>query len=106
MAHGFYSAPFAVKTGATNDDLEAFWQALQMMWDHDHSASRGLMSCRGLYIFTHDNAFGNAPAHTLFDKINAKLKSDVSVPRKFSDYQVTIDDTNMPAGISLTKLIG
>ncbi len=106
MAHGFFSAPFAKNTGVNNNDLEVFWQALQMMWDHDHSASRGLMSCRGLYVFSHENEFGNAPAHILFDKINAKLKTDISVPRKFSDYQVIINDTDMPVGVTLTKLIG
>ena len=24
------------------------------MWDHDHAAGRGLMSCRGLYVFSHE----------------------------------------------------
>jgi len=45
VAKGFFSAPFAQKTGVTQEDLELFWKALEGMWDIDRSASRGMMSC-------------------------------------------------------------
>ena len=38
----------------------------------DRSAARGLMSTRGLYVFEHESALGNAPAHQLFERIDVK----------------------------------
>jgi CRISPR-associated protein Csd2 len=104
-AHGFFNPHFAKKTGVTNLDLELFWQALQMMWDLDRSAARGMMACRGLYVFTHESDLGNAPAHALFGRI-AVPPSTTKAPRDFSDYIVSVDDANLPAGISLTRLVG
>ncbi|MBU1087135.1 MAG: type I-C CRISPR-associated protein Cas7/Csd2, partial [Candidatus Omnitrophica bacterium] len=50
-AHGFVSAHLAAQTGFSQEDLNLFWEALQKMFDHDHSAARGLMSTRALIIF-------------------------------------------------------
>jgi CRISPR-associated protein Csd2 len=77
------------------------WDALVKSWEFDRSASRGLMACRGLYIFSHDNKYGSAPVHELFDKL--EIKSTVAVPRSFSDYQVILSN-DLPNGVSLTKL--
>jgi CRISPR-associated protein Csd2 len=105
VARGFYSPAFAKQTGVTRDDLELFWDALQNMFEIDRSAARGLMSCRGLYIFSHERPVGNAPAHVLFDKVQIKKKEEVESPRAFSDYSVTIDP-EMPAGVALSRLVG
>lgn len=104
IGHGFYSAPFGKQTGVTSADLELFWTAVMNMWDLDHSAARGLMSCRGLYVFSHDNALGNAPAHTLFAKLETQLKSGVPAPRRYEDYTVLLN-REMPEGITLTSLV-
>ena len=56
------------------------------------------MTTRGLYVFKHDSELGNAPAHGLFDRIQAKLKAGVSVPRSFDDYDVAIRDADLPLG--------
>jgi len=106
LAHGFFSAPFAAKSGVTSEDLALFWDALRMMWDHDRSAARGMMACRGLYVFSHANAFGNAPAQELFDRVTAALKDGIETPRRFQDYTVRIDDANLPAGVEFTALAG
>lgn len=109
VAHGFFNPNFAKApggTGVTSEDLELFWQALQMMWDLDRSSSRGLMSCRGVYVFTHDHPLGNAPARALFDRVTVERRADVDAPRKFQDYEVTEDDADLPAGITLTRLGG
>lgn len=103
---GFFSPHFAQDTGVSAEDLSLFWQALQQMWDLDHSASRGLMACRGLYIFSHDNGLGNAPAHALFDKLTVKLNSEIEAPRQFGDYTVTVQDDSLPEGVTLTRLVG
>lgn len=104
VAYGFFSPAFAEQTGVDEDDLSLFWEALERMWDFDRSASRGRMACRGLYVFTHDNPYGNAPTHKLFDLIEVKKKNSIEAPRKFQDYEVTIDE-NVPEGITLDKLV-
>lgn len=104
MAHGFVSAPLAAQTGFSADDLDLFWEALLNMFDHDHSAARGLMSTRGIYVFEHSTALGNAPAHALFERIQVKPLSDA--PRAFSDFEVRIDDGNLPDGVRLLRKVG
>ncbi|MGI4789606.1 MAG: type I CRISPR-associated protein Cas7, partial [Janthinobacterium lividum] len=91
-------------TGVTSADLELFWTALINMWDLDHSAARGLMSCRGLYVFSHEKDLGNAPAHTLFAKLETSLKTGVVAPRRYEDYNVTLN-REMPDGVLLTSLV-
>ncbi|OGB26807.1 MAG: type I-C CRISPR-associated protein Cas7/Csd2 [Burkholderiales bacterium RIFCSPLOWO2_02_FULL_57_36] len=101
MAHGFVSSFLAKQTGFSDDDLELFWQALIQMFEHDRSAARGEMSTRGLYVFKHESELGNAPAHSLFERIRAERKEGVDVPRSFQDYDVTIQDSDLPVGVTL-----
>ena len=104
-AHGFVSSFLAKQTGFDEGDLELLWQALAQMFEHDRSAARGEMSTRGLYVFKHDSELGNAPAHNLFDMIQAKKKSDEPA-RDFSDYTITIDESNLPASVKLQRRVG
>lgn len=104
-AHGFFNPHFAQKTGFDAADLALFWQALQYMWDFDRSASRGLMTCRSLYVFSHATALGNAPAHRLFDRITCHLQDGTQVARTFGHYQVTIDEADLPEGVTLTRIL-
>jgi CRISPR-associated protein Csd2 len=104
-AHGFFNPYFAQKSGFSEEDLRLFWQALQYMWDFDRSAARGMMACRGLYVFSHDSPLGDAPAHRLFDRVNARLKADVGVPRRFGDYEVSVEERDLPDGVVLSKLV-
>lgn len=105
VAHGFVSAFLAKQTGFSDDDLQLLWQALGQMFEHDRSAARGEMTTRGLYVFEHESELGNAHAHELFARIQAKLKQDDCVPRNFSDYTVNVNDSDLPAGVKLHKLI-
>ena len=86
--YGFFNPHFAQRTGVTEDDLDVFWQAVQMMWDLDRSSARGMMACQGLYVFSHDSPLGNAPAHRLFERIQIRRKEGVDAPRSFKDYNV------------------
>ena len=101
--HGFVSAHLAGQTGFSEDDLELFWQALEHMFDHDRSAARGEMTARGLYIFQHSSQLGNAPAHSLFERISAQLQDPSKPPRNFSDYQLSINQDDLPAEINLIR---
>jgi len=107
MAHGFVSSFLAKQTGFSGDDLELLWKALEgQMFEHDRSAARGEMATRGLYVFKHESALGNAPAHSLFDRVRARLRDGVTVPRSFADYQVDVNEADLPPGITLDRRIG
>jgi len=106
QAHGFVSAFIAKQTGFSDVDLELLWEALENMFEHDRSAARGEMATRGLYVFEHKDELGNAHAHSLFERITPKLKEGVTVPRSFADYEVLVDDTDLPTGIKLNRRIG
>ncbi len=122
---GFISANLAEGTGFSDDDLTHLWDALHNMWDHDRSASKGMMSCRGLYVFKHVGTdsdvsqrtrqakLGCAPAHRLLDFSTdlrpldnaiieiTKREGLAASPRAFSDYNVLIHKDRLPAGIEL-----
>lgn len=102
--HGFFNPHFARQTGATEEDLALFWDALGRMWDLDRSSSRGLMACRGVYVFSHESTLGNAPAHKLFERIRSARRPGVEVARQFTDYDVSVDDRDLPGGVELTRL--
>ena len=103
IAHGFVSAPLARQTGFSEDDLELLWEALCNMFEHDRSAARGEMATRGLYVFKHDSKLGNAHAHDLFERIQIRRRAGVEVPRHFSDYEITQDETDLPQGVKLIR---
>jgi len=105
VAHGFYSPYLGTATGVTEFDLELFWNALINMWDIDRSASRGMMAPRGLYVFSHENKLGNAPAHKLFERIRVQSKETVVSPRSFSDYKVNVNTEDIPKGVLLHQLL-
>jgi len=101
---GYISAFLAEQTGFSEDDLELLWEALLNMFDHDHSAARGKMNARKLFVFKHNSPLGNAPAHKLFELINTKRSNDVSKPaRLFSDYLISADISKIPKGVTLEE---
>lgn len=100
--HGFISAPFAAQTGFSEEDLELFFQSLENMFDHDHSAARGEMNARKLIVFKHESKLGNSPSHKLFDLIKIE---EAGVPRSFSDYSIEIDRSGLPDGVEIIERI-
>jgi CRISPR-associated protein Csd2 len=104
VAHGFVSSHLAAQTGFSAGDLQLFWEALVSMFEHDHSAARGEMSTRGLYIFKHASELGNVPAHSLFKLVAPKLKDGRTVPRDFDDYDVTVNREALPQNVELEVL--
>lgn len=106
LAHGFISAHLANQTGFSTADLDLLWEALENLFEHDRSAARGLMSTRGLYVFEHSTALGNAPAHALFERIDVRRKDSIATPRSFADYTVSVNDADFPAGVTLQRRVG
>ncbi len=105
VVHGFVSSFLAKQTGFSEDDLDLFWHALAQMFEHDRSAARGEMNTRGLYVFKHDSELGNAPAHNLFDRIKVQRKAGVEVARSFQDYSVTVNEQDLPTGVTLLNKV-
>ena len=125
---GFVSANLAEGTVFTDDDLALLWQALANMYDHDRSASKGVMTCRGLYVFKHVGTDSNeeqrkqqaklgcAPAHRLLDFSTDRRDQPNSIidirkrnglagsPRSFADYAVTLHPNRLPKGVELVQL--
>jgi CRISPR-associated protein Csd2 len=112
LGKGFISAYLAGQTGFTDDDLSLFWEALLKMYEHDRSASKGLMSVREpLIIFKHvgtdsDSSqrvqqakLGCAPAHKLFELLEVKKREGVLSPRSFSDYRISFKKSLLPKGV-------
>ncbi len=116
VGKGFVSAHLAQETGFSEDDLALLWEALLNMYEHDRSASKGLMATRKLFVFKHvgtdsDNGqrqrqamLGCAPAHRLFDLVEVQAKDGLDgPPRSFGDYDVTVHEDKLPAGVELIQ---
>ncbi len=116
--HGFVNAKLAERTGFSAEDLNLVWAAMTNLYELDRSAARGEMASRRLIAFKHDYALGNAPAHKLFERVTVDRCSNgechpVSDPRThnwpparaFSDYRIAVDETDLPAGVSIVNVI-
>lgn len=102
-AEGYISAALAQKsTGLNEDDVELLWSAVMNMFENDHSAARGKMCVRKLYIFKHDSVLGNAPSGKLFDMIQIAEKEHGKPPRCFADYEITVNKEKI-CGVELTE---
>lgn len=102
-AEGYISAALANKvTDLSEEDVELLWKAIMNMFENDHSAARGKMCMRKLFVFKHDNVLGVCPSHLLFDKIQVKECEDANVIRSIKDYDITVD-REMPEGVELIE---
>lgn len=115
---GFISAHLAEGTGFSEGDLSLFWEALLRMYEHDRSASKGIMSVQEpLFVFKHVGTdtdasqraqqakLGCAPAHQLFGLVETVKRPGVEAPRSFSDYHITLHESRLPAGVELGFLV-
>ncbi len=106
VGYGHFSAPLAGRTGVTSADLEMLWRAFTLMLEHDRASTRGEMTLRGLYVFTHADRFGSVPAQPLFDRIRVTPVAQ-QPPRSYADYKIELPgDSELPAGVTLTVIQG
>lgn len=118
VAKGFVSASLAEQTLFTEKDLALLWRALLGMFEHDRSASKGIMNSRRLFVFKHvgetpeKSKLGVAHSHRLLDIdtdllpnekaiVSIRLTDGVQYPRSFEQYKVDIREKNKPKGIEL-----
>lgn len=97
---GYISAYLAEKTGFSEEDYLILQEALLNMFEHDHSASRGQMAVRKLFLFEHSSKLGNAPSHRLFDLVKVKKKTEGPV-RSIHDYAFIVDHEQVPNEVRL-----
>ena len=67
------------------------------------------MSTRGLYVFKHEGALGDAPAHSLFDLVEVKQNDPAATARAFSDFSVSAPAAGPLAGfprVTLERIVG
>jgi len=106
--HGFISAKLAEKTGFSDGDLEKLWQALEMMFEHDHSAARGEMVARKLVAFKHKDALGNMPSHKLFERVTIdRVSGEGGTPASgFDDYNIKINKEGLEEkGVTVMEIV-
>ena len=120
VGKGFVSAHLAGDTGFSEDDLKLLWQAILGMYEHDRSASKGLMTVHpdSAFVFKHvgknptdpnnekEAKLGCAPAHVLFNLVESRLrrKAGIDAPRSIHDYErPTIEEIRQhcPAGVEV-----
>jgi len=106
LGRGFFSPMLAQDTGVSKEDLELFWNAVVDMFENDRSAARGYMELKGVYVFAHEHQLGNAPSGSLFARISVERNEGVSAPRTFGQYTVSVDEDELPKGVTLVKLVG
>ncbi len=102
-AHGFISAHFANDTKFSEEDLNLFWEAMQKMFEDDHSAARGEMNTRKVIAFKHNSALGNKPAHELFTRVTHNKLIDTPA-RNYSDYEILLDGKTFPETFKIVEL--
>ena len=99
--NGFISATDAIKTGFSEIDLELLWEAILNAFEHDRSAARGEMNPRKLIVFKHESHLGNARSGELFERV--VIKKNNELPRKWSDYMLSINREKLPKGIEIIE---
>lgn len=116
VGKAFVSAHLAEQTGFSSADLKLFVNALLNMYEHDRSASKGMMTTRKVYAIKHvgtdsnedqrarQSKLGCCPAQLLFeDAVKVTLKNDTKPPRSFADYDVKLDESVVPVGVELLE---
>ena len=111
---GFISANLASETGFDDRDLNALFEAILNMYEHDRSASKGEMEVVSpLIIFQHigtdsnatqrmrQSKLGCAPAHKLFDLVHVRKKAGIDSPRHYRDYQASVALSHVPVGVRI-----
>ena len=123
IGRGFVSAHLAQEWGFGEDDLRLLFEAVLNMYEHDRSASKGLMTVHPehAYVFKHVGTdtdagqrkqqakLGCAPAHRLFSLVTdrVRLKEGVTVPRSMADYQTpSLEDIRggLPHGVEVHRM--
>lgn len=123
VGKGFISANLAEKVNFGDDDLKILFEAILNMYEHDRSASKGIMTVHPDYSFVFKHVgndtdliqrerqamLGCSHAHKLFDLVTSRIrrKADCEVARHISDYhlpEIAELRALMPSGVEIHKM--
>jgi CRISPR-associated protein Csd2 len=123
IAKGFISANLAEQTGFDDADLKLLWKAILNMYEHDRSASKGIMTVHPEYAFCFRHSgtdtdleqrkreakLGCAPAHRLFSLVTDPIrrKNGVDAARSINDYELPSLEAvraGCPAGVEAHRI--
>jgi CRISPR-associated protein Csd2 len=123
VGKGFISANLAEKVNFGDDDLKILFEAILNMYEHDRSASKGIMTVHPdhSFVFKHvgndtdekqrirQAMLGCTHAHKLFELVTSRIgrKADCAVARHISDYHLPeVDELRalMPSGVEIHKM--
>jgi CRISPR-associated protein Csd2 len=107
VAKGFYNPFLAGSTGFDSEDLALFWEAVQNAPELLRTATKGIITTRGIYVFTHSSKVGDAKAQDLFNLITVEKREGVEHTTRFEDYEVKVDTEKLARdypGVTLTVL--
>ncbi len=90
---GSINVQLAEKTGFTEEDAQKIKEALRTLFINDASSARpdGSMEVVKIYWWTHNNKIGQYSAAKVHDSLKITLKSDVTIPASFEDYDITLE---------------
>jgi len=122
-AKGFISANLAAQTGFTDEDLKLLWEAILNMYEHDRTASKGLMTVHPQYAFVFQHVgtdsdaqqrarqakLGCSHAHKLFDLVTRKIvkRDGIIAPRRIADYllpEIEAIQEGTPVGVKVHRM--
>lgn len=93
----------AEKSGFTQDDAEALWDAIEHMFDNSGAAGRGLMTVRKLIVFEHESRWGSRPSADLFGSVKIeRITGESEEPRSYRDYKITVPEADRFPGVKIT----
>jgi CRISPR-associated protein Csd2 len=123
VGKGFISANLAQKVSFGDDDLKIFFEAILNMYEHDRSASKGIMTVHPDYSFVFKHVgndtdlaqrerqamLGCSHAHKLFDLVTSRIKRKAvcDTARRISDYDlpnVEVLKPLVPSGVEIHKM--
>lgn len=101
----YYSAPRGIGTGVTERDMAVLWSAMATMFDHSRSSTRAGVDIAGLWVFSHPDKLGVAPARTLLDRVQIALIDPERAPRAYTDYRRNLNLDDLHIGVECTTVI-
>jgi CRISPR-associated protein Csd2 len=123
VGKGFISAHLAEKVRFTDDDLKLLFQAILNMYEHDRSASKGIMTVHPdhSFVFKHvgndtnleqrqrQAMLGCTHAHKLFDLVTSRISRnpECEAARHIADYHLPVLDDlkpQVPSGVEVHRM--
>ncbi|MGN0592517.1 MAG: type I-C CRISPR-associated protein Cas7/Csd2 [Ruminococcus sp.] len=93
VIHGSVNCQLAEKTGFSAEDAALLKEAIKTLFENDCSSARpeGSMEVCRLYWWEHDSKTPKYSSAKVHRQLKIKQKADVSRPRSFFDYDITLE---------------